>query len=145
MICHDSAIKTAYPDGVLWVNLGQNATIDDRNRDLALVGKVLNWIEALGGERGSVTDLPSVTDRLNNVLDDRRCLLVVDNVWQMRDAIPGTQGVPCAGKVTSAIALHFRMTPARIPILSMTVPGGPRCFCRAESRSGRRNTLEPYS
>jgi hypothetical protein len=123
-ICHDPVVKAAFPDGVLWVQVGQNTATDERTWELALVGKVLNWVEALGGERGSVTDLPSATDRLNKALGERRCLLVVDNVWQRNDGTPFLQGVNCAKVMTARNANAFPPEASRVAIAGMTIAEG---------------------
>lgn len=123
-ICHDPAIKAAFPDGVLWVQVGQNRSGDERTWELALVGKLLNWVEALGGERGSVTDLPSATDRLNKALGERKCLLVVDNVWQRNDGTPFLQGIHCAKLMTARNTTAFPNDALRLPIAGMTIAEG---------------------
>lgn len=72
-LCDDETIQTAFPHGILWATLGQTPDLLARLRD---------WIYTLGG---SVPPTALTPDALTNILDqtlqDRRCLLIIDDVW----------------------------------------------------------------
>jgi tetratricopeptide (TPR) repeat protein len=96
-VCHDSRVRAAYPDGVLWVTLGQ--------RPGELTGRVLNCIEALSGARPGYTSVEPAAERLERELAERACLLVVDDVWDAEHIKPFVRGGPgCARLVTTRVS-----------------------------------------
>ncbi len=80
-LCDDQGVQAAFPDGILWVSIGQDAREDD------LQAKLRAWIETLGG---AVADAAPAIERLKEMLAAllarRRCLLIIDDVWRRRDA-----------------------------------------------------------
>ena len=71
--CHLPAVVKAFPDGLLWVVLGEHA-------DLATVLSDLHL--AVAGERPAASSAASIVEQLALLLDKRRCLLVIDDVWR---------------------------------------------------------------
>lgn len=79
-LCDDEATQAAFPDGILWASIGQDATDDD------LKSKLRAWVEALGGTiSGSAPSLDSLKGTLATLLARRHCLLIIDDVWRRRD------------------------------------------------------------
>jgi NB-ARC domain/WD domain, G-beta repeat len=85
-LCHDQRIRRAFRDGILWVTLGENLTLDK------LVGKVEDLIYNLNHERPGFTGLDTATARLAGLLDEHAMLLVVDDVWNPAHLKPFQQG-----------------------------------------------------
>jgi hypothetical protein len=79
-LCHDAEIEDAFSDGILRVALGE------KPKDL--VGLVADLIVVLTGERPDVTHLEAATTKLAESLDDRHCLLVIDDAWREQDLVP---------------------------------------------------------
>lgn len=74
VLCDDSAVQEAFPDGILWASLGQTPNLLDQLR---------LWIEALGGRISeTVPTLESLKRSLAKLLKNRTCLLILDDVWQ---------------------------------------------------------------
>jgi hypothetical protein len=77
-LCGDPAVQQAFPDGILWATLGQAPD---------LVGELRLWIQALGG---AVTESAPTVDGLRlilaQLLQERVCLLILDDVWRYEDA-----------------------------------------------------------
>ena len=74
-LAHDREVRSAFPDGVLWVGIGQHP---DPMGLLALLGA------AIGLSPAEFSMITSVEDRarlLHTLLAPRRALLVVDDVW----------------------------------------------------------------
>jgi WD40 repeat protein len=75
MVAHDPRIVHAFPDGRLWVSLGADAVGADLAAAIVSVGRLVD------------PGIPQLSDplaagaRLGQVLDGRRVLLVVDDVW----------------------------------------------------------------
>jgi WD40 repeat protein len=92
-LCHDARVKDAFPDGVLWTSLGQTPSILD---------ELARWCEALTGERPAFTHVSDAAAALAAALEERRCLLVIDDVWDRTHLEPFLRGGPrCARLVTT--------------------------------------------
>jgi WD40 repeat protein len=74
-VCHDEAVQDAFPDGVLWVNIGQkpsNEHLCEQIRELA---------KALGDPLTAYDTLQGCQNQLRNTLHDKAVLIVLDDVW----------------------------------------------------------------
>ena len=104
-LAHDSDLRIYYPDGVLWVGLGNHPNL------LALLG---TWGTALGLSPDELSKLPDLETRaraLHAAIGLRKMLLVVDDAWSAADALAFKLGGPnCATLLTTRlpkIALDF--------------------------------------
>ncbi len=78
LLAHDPAIRMLYPDGTLWVSLGENPN---------LVAELSKWANALGIPlRGYTLDAAELSSRIAAGLRDKKVLLIVDDVWQIEHA-----------------------------------------------------------
>jgi WD40 repeat protein len=73
----DPTMREAFPDGQFWLELGQDPPLLQLQASLAAV---------LGDSR-PITDVPQGRARLSRLLAERRCLLVLDNVWARGDLV----------------------------------------------------------
>ena len=92
-ICHDERIRRAFPDGILWVTLGQTPDV---------LGGLLKLYAALTGQRPAFVDVEDAANALAAQLGDRDCLMVVDDVWHpvhLRPFLSG--GERCARLITT--------------------------------------------
>jgi WD40 repeat protein len=95
-ICHSSAVRSAFSDGLLWVETGEHC---DAARVVQLISDLCFQLEA---ERPEITDPEQAGFHLARVLGDRRILLVIDNAWSARDLSPFLIGAPnCTRLVTT--------------------------------------------
>ena len=86
-VAHDDGIRRHFPDGVLWVTLGESADLVRAQRVL-LIGLQLNdelhvgleW-EPILEEAFNVRTATQGRAALSQLLAERQCLLVVDDVW----------------------------------------------------------------
>ena len=79
-LCHDSDIQDAFSDGILRVTLGEKP--DD------LVGRIADLVEIITGARPGFRTIDAAKVALADALDDRRCLLVIDDAWRVQDLAP---------------------------------------------------------
>jgi DNA-binding winged helix-turn-helix (wHTH) protein len=80
MLANDKELMEAFPDGVLWAAFGQSPN---------LLGELTSWSHALGTPiNGTQTEIADVTFRVRNLLHDRQVLLILDDVWEVRDFVP---------------------------------------------------------
>lgn len=73
--CHDEAVRDAFPDGVLWANVGRspkNEHLCEQIRELA---------KALDDTLESYDTLQGCQNQLRTTLSDRSALIVLDDVW----------------------------------------------------------------
>ncbi len=88
LLVHREEVREEFPDGVVWVTVGEDAVGPE------LAEKVANVVGLLGGERPGVTDPVAVGAELGRVVGDRRVLLVVDDVWSAAQVEPFLIGGP---------------------------------------------------
>jgi hypothetical protein len=92
-ICDDPAIQATYPDGVLWATVGQHPDLARLQRE---------WIQALGGDVTAAASPESGRAEIERLIGDRALLLVLDDIWQARDAAALTPNCPhCRVLVTT--------------------------------------------
>lgn len=94
-LARDAEIEAAFPDGVLWASLGQSPDV------LAELG---SWARALGHPLSARASLPEATAALRTLLDRRRALLIVDDVWNAESAAAfDVAGPRCATLLTTRL------------------------------------------
>ncbi len=107
MICADPRTNRGFPGGIIWVTIG------DGGSEARLPVKISEIVQVLTGESLLVTDPDKAGKALGAILGDKRCLLVVDDVWTVGQLSPFLIGAPsCARLVTSR---NWDVTPPGIP------------------------------
>jgi WD40 repeat protein len=93
-VCHDPRIRRVFPDGILWVTLGE--------RPENLIGSVEDLIYTLSRERPGFSSLDAAAAALADLLEPLRALIVIDDVWSATHLRPFLRGGPrCARLVTT--------------------------------------------
>jgi hypothetical protein len=80
MICHSSRVQLVYPDGVLWATIGQDSDPSVRRTRLREIVRFL-----IEGEPIAFETIEQEASYLRRLLDGRRVLIVVDDVWKPED------------------------------------------------------------
>ena len=83
-LCYDETVQQAFPDGILWVELGEHPD--------NLVGKVNDLTDVLTGGRPTVVELNAAAAELAHALGEKRCLMVIDDLWNHAHAMPFLRG-----------------------------------------------------
>ena len=92
-LVREEEVLEAFPDGVLWVTLGQEPD---------LLPMVSQWIRELKDVDYKPTTLTAASKHLGSLLADKQALLVVDDVWQPDHVKPfEISGSGCRLLVTS--------------------------------------------
>jgi len=92
-LCHNDDVITTFDDGVLWVTLGGKPNVLDGLTQL---------YAALTGERPGFVDEEDAIVHLVEKLEDKSCLIVIDDVWNrahLRHFLRG--GKDCARLITT--------------------------------------------
>lgn len=76
-LCDDPLVREAFPEGMLWATLGEEADPLRHQR---------NWIQHLGGDPTRASSVENGKVELRRLLMRRRALLVIDDVWSEEDA-----------------------------------------------------------
>jgi hypothetical protein len=98
-IAHDPDLHEHFPDGILWANLGPEPDIlTILSRWSTLLGVTENEVACANPDRKA--------DRLlglRSVIGLRRMLIIVDNIWDLEDALPLLQlgGTYCTFLITT--------------------------------------------
>ncbi len=74
-LCRDEAVQAAFPDGVIWVKIGEKPT------DADLVGQMAEVAKALGESAEGFGTLERSSRLLRTMLRSKTVLLVLDDVW----------------------------------------------------------------
>jgi WD40 repeat protein len=82
-LCHTPAVINAFPDGILWITLGETPRLMDALTKLC---------DALNTNRPSFVDEEQGAITLTTLLQDRRCLIVLDDVWKPEHLRPFLRG-----------------------------------------------------
>jgi hypothetical protein len=72
-LCHDDRIIGAFDDGILWITLGQQPNV---------MAELTKLYKALTGDQPAFIDEKGAELKLREKLENRNCLLVIDDVWQ---------------------------------------------------------------
>jgi hypothetical protein len=82
-LCHDEDMVANFDDGILWVTLGQTPDV---------LGTLLTAYAALTGERPGFAGQEDAAFQLGQKLEQRTCLLVIDDVWNAEHLRPFLRG-----------------------------------------------------
>ena len=82
MVAHDPRVRAEFRDGVVWVTVGEDAGGPD------LAAKLVSAARLFDPGAPEVTDPLGAGAVLGRVLDGRRVLLVVDDVWSTAQVEP---------------------------------------------------------
>ena len=94
-LCHDDRVIDAFDDGILWVTLGQYPNV---------LAELTRLHKALTGDQPAFVDEKDAELKLREKLENRNCLLVIDDVWKKSHLEPFLEG----GKRTCARLITTR-------------------------------------
>ena len=92
-ICHLPQVVAAFPDGILWLEIGQTPNLSE----------LLNYcIHQFDPHQETITDPNLAANHLRSVLSRQKVLLVLDDVWRETHVRPFLQSSPtCAHLMTT--------------------------------------------
>ena len=109
-LCDDDDIIDAFTDGILWVELGQQAP--------DVLGGLTSLYQALTGEQPGFTRVEQAAQQLAARLEDKTALIVIDDVWRQSDLDPFLRGGKgCARLFTTRhldLALDLKAKPVEV-------------------------------
>jgi len=78
-VCHHAEVIEAFPDGILWITLGEKPDLASKLVDLHVLAT---------GAPPDVVGVEAIGQSLARALDGRCCLVVVDDAWNGEDLKP---------------------------------------------------------
>jgi tetratricopeptide (TPR) repeat protein/transcriptional regulator with XRE-family HTH domain len=109
-LAHDSKIRAYFREGILWAGLGPHPNIS------AVLNRWGRLLDITSSEQEPLRDDASWAKAIHSALGERRVLLVIDDVWNVEDALVLKVGGPnCAHLVTTRfpnIASHISINAA---------------------------------
>lgn len=94
-LCNDERVRESFSDGILWITLGKEPN---------LIVALTKLFDALSGKRTVFYDIEDVSFHLAEILKDKNCLIVIDDVWDISDLNYLLQGGPnCSRLFTTRI------------------------------------------
>jgi hypothetical protein len=130
-LCHDDRVIEAFDDGILWVTLGQNPNV---------LAELTKLYKGLTGGQPTFVDEKDAELKLRETLENRNCLLVIDDVWQRSSLESFLQGgkKTCGRLITTqrldlvldAERVHLdEMRPEEsVALLTMRIPEGKKPY-----------------
>jgi WD40 repeat protein len=80
-LMRDSLVQDAFPDGVVWITIGKERTVD-------LLAGFREVGKALKDDLQSYETLPAAINRYKTVLAQKAVLIIVDDIWKKSDLEP---------------------------------------------------------
>jgi hypothetical protein len=135
-LCHDDQIIGAFDDGILWITLGQNPNI---------LGELTKLYETLTGDQPDFVDETQGKLKLREKLENRNCLLVIDDVWQKAHLEPFLEGgkQTCARLITTR-RLDLVMDTRRVRVDEMMPEESVALLAARLPGEHRRRDLQPF-
>jgi len=123
-LCHDAAVRAAYPDGSLWITLGSEL--------LDLTPTLVDFIEVLSGTRPGFHGPAAAAAHLRTLVGDRRMLVILDDVWEAFQIEPFLDGYTACCRIvttrnsslTPATSRCFRISAMRYTQATQLVANG---------------------
>ena len=91
-VCHDADVFAACDGGILWVTLGEQPSI---------VNELERIYAALTGERPGFKNQDDAMFEVAKKLEDKRCLLVIDDVWSYQALKPFLYGAKTVSRLVT--------------------------------------------
>lgn len=112
-LCHDERVIDAFDDGVLWTSLGEHPNLQH---------ELAKLYAALTAERPAFIDADDAAVQLAERLQDKSCLVVVDDAWDANDVKPFLRGGRhCARLITTRrLPVAMEAGPHRVLVNEMT-------------------------
>lgn len=132
-VCHDADVFTACDGGILWVTLGEQPSV---------VPELEKIYAALTGERPGFKSQDDAMFEVGRKLDGKRCLIVIDDVWNLQDLKPFLHGGAQSSRLITtrrftSVAVHAATDEScRINVGELTPDEAERILAAGLARSG---------
>lgn len=115
VVARDRHVREWFRDGVWWVTLGEHV------RGPELASKLNDLAERVSGGRPGYRDPEQAGQHLGSVLEGKRCLLIVDDVWDEAQLAPFNIGArSCRRLVTTRILSVLPLNSVSVTVDVMT-------------------------
>jgi WD40 repeat protein len=120
-LCHHDEIITTFDDGILWVTLGKKPKVHEGLAKL---------YAALTGERPGFVDEEDAAFHLSERLEDKNCLIVIDDVWNAAQLGPFMRGGKKCVRLITTRVFDIAADAVRFNVDEMTLSESVRMLTR---------------
>jgi WD40 repeat protein len=121
-LCHDPRIIEAFDDGVLWTSLGQKPRLLD---------ELTRLVQAVTGRPMVFIDEAQAAHRLAETLEERQCLIVIDDLWERSHLKYFLQGAPRCARLITTRRSDLPGITSRVRVDRMSAAEGTRLLAAA--------------
>ena len=111
-VCHDDRIIAAFDDGVLWVSL---------NQEPRMLNELSKLYRALTGTDPGFRDIEEATIQLASRLEDKTCLIVIDDVWAPAHLKPFLRGGKSCARLITTRQFEVAARTETVPVDEMSI------------------------
>jgi len=111
-LCHHDDIITAFDDGILWITLGQKPQIQ---------AGLAKLYAALTGDHPGFVDEEDAAFQLAQKLEDKSCLIVIDDVWDAAHLQPFLRGAARCTRLITTRNFDIAVETKRVNVDKMTL------------------------
>ncbi len=120
-LCRDADVVEHFDDGILWVTLGQTPDV---------VGSLVTAYAALTGERPGFSSAEDAAFQLGQKLEQRNCLMVIDDVWDAAHLRPFLRGGEGTARLFTTRDARIAAEAAAVDVDQMRGARPRRCCSR---------------
>lgn len=114
-VCHHRQVRQSFPDGILWATLGDDGA--------GVMPGLRKMYRELSGQEPRFEDQQDAARQFSRLLGDRRCLIVVDDVWDAAHLQPFLGGGGrCTRLVTTRLASVVPDAARAVAVDAMELP-----------------------
>jgi len=135
-LCHDDDVNLAFGDGILWVTLGEKPDLVKLLNDLCTF---------LTDKNSGFSEVGTAASHLAELLENRDCLIVLDDVWDQDHLEPFLRGgKTCARLITTRLlSVVTDVCTSRVDVDEMTTDQAAELlFSRITPRLANRQPIE---
>ena len=111
-LCHHDDVISAFDDGILWLTLGERPNVQEGIAKLYV---------ALTGERPGFVDAEDATFHLAEKLEDKNCLIVIDDAWDAAHLRPFLRGGKACTRLITTRNFDVAANAKRVNVDEMTM------------------------
>jgi len=83
LVCYNDDIRKYFTDGIFWISIGKDEKRKDSTSKIFICQRMV--VSRLGKDTSDIYDPKTAKEALKKVLQSKKCLLVIDDIWTPED------------------------------------------------------------